>query len=365
MSKKIGLAIVGCGLVAPFHARAISNIADASLVALVDLDRTRAERMAREFGGEAFTDSRRMLDRRDVDVICVCTPNGSHEEIAVNAARAGKHLLIEKPIEVSLDKVDRIIAEAEKAGVKLATVFQCRFRPAIARIKQAIDQGRFGRLFCGDIYLKWYRSEAYYRSEAWRTQPDHGAGVLMQHASHYIDLLQWLVGPVENVVARTENLAQPGIPIEDTAMALLKYRNGAVGVIESSTAIYPGIEVRLEIHGEGGSALADGTALRLWQFKDARPEDKEIAVQSIELATAAATGAADFSYLDHQLLIEDMIAAIREDREPAVNGREGRKALEIINAIHTSAQEGRTVFLSCKEDAEKVPLSALKGPQST
>lgn len=348
MSQPFGFAIVGCGLVAPFHARAIANIADARLVACVDLEAARAAQLAREFGGEASTDYRRLLDRQDVDVIAICTPNGAHEEIALNAARAGKHLLIEKPIEVTLEKVDRIIAAAELAGVKLATVFQCRFRPAIARIKQAIEQGRFGRLLCGDIYMKWHRSEEYYRSETWRGQPEQGAGVLMQHASHYIDLLQWLVGPVENVVARTDNLAHPGIPIEDTALALFKYRNGAVGVVESSTAIYPGIDVRLEIHGARGSAITEGTTLRRWQFKDACPPeqaDEQSAFHYNGAVNAAANGAADFSYVEHQLLIEDMIAAIREDREPAVNGREGRKVLEIINAIYASAREGKIVAL--------------------
>jgi UDP-N-acetyl-2-amino-2-deoxyglucuronate dehydrogenase len=358
VSRSIGFAIIGCGLVAPFHARAIANITDARHVAFADLLSVRAERLAQEFGGAAVTDYRRLLDRKDVDVICICTPNGAHEEIAINAARAGKHLLIEKPIEVTLEKVDRIIAEAEQAGVKVATIFQCRFRPVIRRIKQAIEQGRFGRLLCGDIYMKWHRSEDYYRSEAWRGQPEQGAGVLMQHASHYLDLLQWLVGPVENVMARTDNLAHPGIPIEDTAMALLKYRNGAVGVMESSTAIYPGIEVRLEIHGEYGSAITEGTALRSWIFKNPSPSDEQLSSSTDGYAGAAAHGATDFSHIEHQLLIEDMIAAIREDREPAVNGREGRKVLEIINAIHASAQAGRVITLPAGNDGNDLHGSA-------
>jgi UDP-N-acetyl-2-amino-2-deoxyglucuronate dehydrogenase len=345
LGQKIGFGIVGCGLVAPFHARAISNLSDARLIACTDLDAARAQDLAREFGGEAVADYRRLLDREDVDVISICTPNGAHEEIAVSAARAGKHLLIEKPLEVTLEKVDRIIVEAEKAGVKLAGCFQCRFRSAVVQIKQAIEEGRFGRLLCGDMYLKWHRSEAYYRSEAWRSQSDQGSGVLMQQASHYIDLLQWLMGPVENVFGRTENLTHPGLPIEDTALALLKYRNGAVGVVESSTAFYPGIEVRLEIHGENGSAIVEGTSLRLWKFREERPEDEERRRIGAESNAAAASAAANLPYIEHQLLIADLIASIRENREPAINGRESRKALEIIQAIYRSAQEGRIVTL--------------------
>ncbi|MHB8655637.1 MAG: Gfo/Idh/MocA family protein [Terriglobia bacterium] len=345
MSRKLGFGIVGCGLVAPFHAKAIASIPDAHLVAFADPIPERAERLAREYGGVAIVDYLLVLERRDVDVVCICTPNGTHEEIVAKAAQAGKHLLVEKPLEVTLPRVDRIIAEAEKANVKLGTVFQCRFRPAVVQIKKALDEGRFGRVFCGDIYMKWYRTEEYYRSEAWRSQPEQGGGVLFQHASHYIDLLQWLVGPVESVMAQSDNLGHPGVPVEDTAMALLKYRNGAMGVVESSTAIFPGIAVRLEIHGEGGSAIMEGEAMRLWKFKEARPEDEEISCMGDVATAAAAQGAADFSYIEHQLLIQDMIDAIRQDREPLVSGSEGRKAVEIICAIHRSSREGRRVSL--------------------
>lgn len=349
MSRKFGFAIIGCGLVAPFHARAISALPETSLVAVTDLDFNRAERLAREYGGAAVSDYRRLLDRPDVDVVCICTPNGTHQEIAVSAARAGKHLLIEKPIEVTLPKADRIIAEAERAGVKLAVAFQCRFRPAVARVRQAIEQGRFGRLLCGDIFMKWYRPEEYYLNDAWRGQPEQGGGVLLQQASHYIDLLQWLLGPIESVIGQTENLAHRGIAVEDTALALLKYRNGAVGVIESTTAVYPGIEVRLEIHGENGSAIIEGTSIRLWKFREELPEDHEITRNATLSVAAAANGAANFHHLEHQLLIADLIAAIREDREPAVNGHEGRKALEIIEAIYRSAREGQAVTLPAAE----------------
>lgn len=343
MSRKIGFAIIGCGLVAPFHARAISALPETSLVAVTDLDFNRAERLAREYGGAAVSDYRRLLGRPDVDVVCICTPNGTHEEIAVSAAQAGKHLLIEKPIEVTISKADRIIAEAERSGVKLAVAFQCRFRPAVACVRRAIEQGRFGRLLCGDVFMKWYRSEEYYRNVAWRGQPEQGGGVLLQQASHYIDLLQWLLGPIESVIGQTANLAHRGIAVEDTALALLKYCNGAVGVIESTTAVYPGVEVRLEIHGENGSAIVEGTAIRLWKFREEAPEDQEIARNGTPSVAAAANGAANFHHLEHQLLIADLVAAIREDREPAVNGREGRKALEIIQAIYRSAREERAV----------------------
>ena len=346
MSGKIRFGIVGCGLISSFHAKAITAIPDAELVACADLNMERAERLASQYGGIAVTDYVQLLEREDVDVICICTPNGAHEEIAVGAARAGKHMLVEKPLEVTLSKADHIIAEALKAKVKLGTVFQCRFRPAVVHIKKAIEQGRFGRLVCGDVFMKWYRSEEYYRIEAWRSQAEQGAGVLLQHASHYVDLLQWLFGPVKSVIGQTGNLAHPEIQAEDTAMALLTYQNGAMGLVEASTAIFPGSEIRLEIHGEHGSAIVEGEAMRLWKFARPFPGDEEIAQTGSEARPAAAQGAADFNYFEHQLLIEDMIAAIRQDREPAVGGSEGRKVLEIIDAIRRSAAEERAVAVS-------------------
>jgi UDP-N-acetyl-2-amino-2-deoxyglucuronate dehydrogenase len=352
MFEKMRFGIVGCGLVAHFHARAIAGISDAQLVAVTDLDRDRSERLARQYGGVAVAGYRQLLERKDIDVVCVCTPNGAHEEIAVATVQAGKHLLVEKPLEVTLAKADRIIAEARKANVKLGTVFQCRFRPAVVQVKNAIEEGRFGRLFCGDVFMKWYRSEEYYRSEAWRSRPEQGAGVLLQHASHYVDLLQWLLGPVERVIGQTGNLAHPDLPTEDTAMALLKYHNGAMGVVEASTAISPGFEVRLEVHGERGSAIVEGEAMRQWHFAEPKPGDEEIARSGNAGRTAAARGAADFNHLEHQSLIEDMMAAIRQDREPLVGGREGRKVLEIIDAIHRSAQDGRIALVPAESTCE-------------
>ncbi|MCD6336566.1 MAG: Gfo/Idh/MocA family oxidoreductase [Candidatus Latescibacteria bacterium] len=353
MEKKVfGFGVIGCGLVSQFHGKAIQAAEGAKLVAAVDMVPERAAEFAQAYGGEALSSMDAIFARDDVDVVNVLTPNAYHEEYVVKAAQAGKHVLVEKPPEMTLEKVDRMIAACEENGVQFGVVLQCRFRKAIEAIRHAMEAGRFGRLLHGDAYMKWFRSKEYYAPDTWRSSREQGAGVTIQHAFHYIDLLHHLMGPVKQVQARMTNLAHPEVTLEDTVIAIMDYANGAQGVVEASTALYPGTDIRIEINGENGTAIMQGERIIEWAFREEKPEDAAIRKIGSESIGTAATGAADFAYFEHQYLIEDMIAAIREGRPPRITAHDGRGSLEIALAMYRSADEGKVVEL---------PLSRERG----
>lgn len=345
----LGFGVIGCGLVSQFHGKAINAAEGARLVAAADMVKDRAVQFAQTYGGKALDAIDRLFERDDVDVVNVLTPNAYHEEYVVKAAQAGKHVLVEKPPEMALEKVDRMIAAAEKGGVKLGVVLQCRFRKAIEAIKQAVDEGRFGRLVHGDAYMKWFRSTEYYSRDTWRSSRSQGAGVTIQHAFHYLDLLYHLMGSVQSVWARMTNLAHPHVELEDTVIALFKYTNGAQGLLQASTALYPGTDIRIEINGENGTAIMQGERITTWAFKEEQEGDERIRKIGSEAIQTAATGAADFAYFEHQYLIEDMIQAIREDRPPRVTPGSARGSLEIALAMYASADSGREIALPLRE----------------
>ena len=349
---KIGFGIVGCGLISEFHARAILALPDARLVGFSDVAGERARQRAAQFGGVACADYRQLLDRDDVHVINVCTPNGLHEQIVLGAAAAGKHVMVEKPPEVTLERTDRMIAACKRHQVKFATVLQARFRPAVVALKEAIDAGKLGRLLCGDAVVKWYRSESYYHRDPWRsTKALQGGGVMMQIAIHYLDLLRWLLGPVQRVTARTATLARHDLEVEDSGIAILEYACGAVGVVQASTAIKPGLEPRLEVHGERGTVLIEGDRIRDWALGDEAERARMRGFGRPGERTGSG-GEADFGWEDHRAAIANMIDAIRSDRQPAVSGEEGRRTLEIVLAIYRSAELGTPVELADVQGAE-------------
>jgi len=344
-----GFAIVGCGVIAPFHARALASIANARLRAVVDVIPERARQRATEFGAEAYTELSPVLERGDVDVVCVCVPSGLHAAIGMQAAAAGKHVLVEKPIEVSLGAADRLIAASRRCGVKLGVISQHRFDGGVERLRAALTAGRFGRLLLGDAIVKWYRTQEYYNSGGWRaTWELDGGGALMNQAVHYVDLLQWMMGPVDRVVARTGTAAH-AIAVEDVALALLTFRSGALGIIEASTAVYPGLPERLEITGTNGTAIVEAGDVSVWEFRDEKgevgPYGRKAKALNRSSAPAAAADPAALSIAGHRAHLIDMIEAIETDREPAIPGEDGRKPLEIILAIYESARSGTEVVL--------------------
>ncbi len=349
MPRTYGFAIVGCGVIAPFHARAISAVEKATLRAVLDINPQAAERRGREFAVDAYTDLRRVLERADVDVVCVCVPSGEHAEIGVQAAQAGKHVVVEKPLEVSLEGADRLIAACRRHGVKLAAISQHRFDAGVQRMRAALDAGRFGRLLLGDAVIKWYRTQQYYDSGGWRgTWELDGGGAMMNQGVHYVDLLQWMMGPVERVVAHCATAAHT-IEVEDVALALLSFRNGALGILQASTAVYPGLPERLEVTGTGGTAIVEAGEVTVWEFKDekgeAGPYGAKVRSTAADPAPAAASDPAALQIAGHAAQLTDLIAAVETGRDPAITGEEARKPLEIILAVYESARSGREVLL--------------------
>ncbi|RKY69685.1 MAG: gfo/Idh/MocA family oxidoreductase [Candidatus Latescibacterota bacterium] len=343
MERTIGFGIIGCGTIAPWHADSVARIEGARLVAVSDVVEEAARKMGQKYQANWYTDYQKILEREDVDVVCVLTPSGMRKEIVLKAAEAGKHVVVEKPIEVTLERIDQMIGACEQAGVKLAVIFQNRFLPGPRRVKEAMEEGKLGKPILGDAYIKWYRTQQYYDSGGWRgTWRYDGGGALMNQSIHTIDLLLWIMGPVHSVSAKMATLAHK-IEVEDLAVATLRFASGALGVIEGSTALYPGFASRLEIHGENGSLILKGEQVVAWELKDGEQIPLPFPPQK-----AAAGGQADptkISAEGHYLQLKDMVEAVRANREPLVNGKEGRKAVELIRAIYQSAESGEEVCL--------------------
>lgn len=347
---KIGFGLLGAGLIAPFHARAIQATTRGELVAVAEPDPARRERFTAEFPCTAYSSLEEMLEDPRVAVVNVLTPNHLHFDAVMKAAAAGKHVLVEKPPAMSLREVDTMAEHCRAAGVRAGVVLQCRTRKAIQAIKRAVEQGRFGRLLHADTYMKWYRSIDYYKMDAWRTLRRAGAGVTIQQAFHYIDLLGYLAGPVARVEARMRNLAHPGIELEDTVLAFVDYRSGAQGVVQASTALWPGTDLRIEINGENGTAIMVGERIEAWKFRDERPEDDEIRRIGSAAAATGATGAADLGFGEHQVVIEDMIEAIETGRDPMIPLESARPTLEWALAMYLSAKLGAPVELPLADE---------------
>ena len=347
--SRIGFGLLGTGLIAPFHAKALKASDVAELVAASDLVPDRLAKLAAEFDCQAYGTLDEMLADPKVQVVNVLTPNHLHFEPVMKSIAAGRHVLIEKPPAMSLAEVREMMAASEGAGVKVGVVLQCRTRKAIQAIRTAICTGRFGRLLHADMYMKWFRPAEYYRMDKWRGERRSGSGVTIAQAFHYIDLLQYLAGPVRRVDARMTNLAHPGVELEDTLLAFTEFANGAQGVVQASTALWPGTDIRIEVNGECGTAIMSGDRVETWKFRDERPEDAEIRQYGTAGATGA-TGAADLGFKEHQVVIEDMVGAIREGRQPFVPLASVLPALEWALAMYQSAKENAPVELPVDEN---------------
>jgi predicted dehydrogenase len=343
--SRLGFGLLGTGLIAPFHAKAIRASNVGRLVGASDLYADRLAKFTSEFECKAYASLEQMLLDPEVQVVSILTPNHLHVEAALKSAHAGKHVLVEKPPAMSLREMDKMQKVCAAAGVKIGVVLQCRTRRAVQAIRKAILEGRFGRILHADTYMKWFRPSDYYTSDGWRMHQRWGAGVTIQQAFHYIDLLQYLVGPVKQVRAHMRNLAHPNTPIEDTALAFVTYQNGAQGVVQASTALWPGTDVRLEVNGEFGTAIMVGERIEAWKFQDERPEDEEIRHYGSAAVATGATGAAALGFQDHQAVIEDMAAAIEHAREPMITLASARPTLEWALAMYQSAKQDAPVDL--------------------
>jgi predicted dehydrogenase len=346
--KKYGIGIVGCGMISEYQARAFAELPNARLAAVVSRHEENARKLTDLYNVPWHKDVEDLIARDDVDIVTICTPSGAHLEPAVAAAEAGKHVIVEKPLEVTLDRCDAIIRACEENHVQLCAVFPSRFQDVNQELKRAIDQGRFGRITVADVYNKWWRTQQYYDSGGWRgTRKLDGGGALMNQAIHAVDLLQWFMGPVDSIAAFTDLLCHERIEVEDTAVAALRFKNGAIGTIEATTSIWPGFTRRIEVHGCKGSVKLDSENVEVWQFEDERPEDAQIR-EKYAKKSGLSGGAADpraISHEFHRRQFDDFIKAIDAGKEPLVHGREGRKAVEIILGIYESNRTRRFVRL--------------------
>ena len=347
-NEKIGWGIIGCGTIGPWHTQAATAAQGAELKVVCDIVEEKAKKLGEEHGVPYVTSMDELLARDDVQAVSVCTPSGMHSEHAIAVAEAGKHILCEKPLDVTLEKIDAMIEAAAANNVKLAGVFQRRTAPSSRRVREAVRTGKLGKLVLGDCYQKYYRSHEYYASGDWRaTWELDGGGALMNQGVHGIDLLLWIMGDVVRVSAFCRRLVR-NIQVEDTAVAMLEFANGALGVLEGTTSVTPGYGCNVEVHGDRGSIKLDGDTITAWEIEGEEPEtaaaqDRGTASDPTALAS---TG--------HQRHIEDLCGAIREDREPEIPGREARKAVELIKAIYLSSREGGATIelpLAYEDDA--------------
>jgi predicted dehydrogenase len=342
----LGFGIVGIGLIADFHAQAIATIAGARVIGVATRNPEKARAFAAKHGAPfATTDLAALVARPDIDVVCITTPSGAHLEPALAAIRAGKHVVIEKPIEITPARVDEILRAADAAGVRVAPIFQARFGDGARTVKAAIDAGRLGRLVLASNYVKWHRTAQYYTAPRGLLAND-GGGAVMAQAIHGLDLLQWFAGLPAEVFAWTTRRVHTHIEVEDTATAALKFADGALGAFEASTALWPGWSRRHELCGEHGSIVLEDDRIVKWEFRTAQPGDD--AIRAAGSANALGSGASEpgaISVEGHRRQLQELADALRAGRAPRLDGREGRKAVAFVHAIYESAARGQPVKL--------------------
>ena len=341
-----GFGIIGVGMIADFHAQALAHVTGAKLVGVATRNADSARAFAQKHGVAFSTTSvDELLARKEVDVVCITTPSGAHLDPVLAAIRAGKQVIVEKPMEITTERADEIIGAAAAAGVKVAPIFQARFGTGAQTVKAALEAGRFGRLVLASAAVKWHRAAAYY--SGWKgTLALDGGGALINQAIHAVDLLQWFAGMPSEVFCFKTRRVHTGIEAEDTASGTLRFSNGALGTIEATTALWPGWQRRLEICGEHGSVMLEDDQITRWDFREPRPGDDAIrsAKDSAGLGSGASAANA-INFTGHQRQIQDFVDALRAGRAPALDANEGRKAVALIRALYTSAETGQRVSL--------------------
>ena len=344
-----GIGIIGTGLIAEYHAKALSAVEGARLVSVLSRSEKRAEEFGRKFHCKGCSSENEFFEDSKLDIVSICTPSGAHMEPALLAIEAEKHVVFEKPLEITLKRCDSIIEAAQKKKVLVTGIFQSRYYESSKVLKKAIEEGRFGRMILGDAYVKWYRSQDYYDKGGWKgTRKYDGGGTLMNQSIHAIDLLQWFMGPVDSVQAYKGVLAHERIEVEDTAVSALEFANGAYGVIEGSTAVFPGFMKRIEISGSEGTAVLEEEDLKFWKFVSESEKDEEIRRKYAQ-RTKSGGGAADpgaISLEGHKKQFEEFIGSVHEGKPLLIDANEARKSVAIILAIYKSAETGKKIAMS-------------------
>ena len=351
MSDGFRFGIIGCGRIAPRHADSLVHIDGARLVAAADIKVSRAEnlaaRISREYDRrglppvEPCADYRELLDRSDIDVVNICTPSGLHAQMTIDALEAGKHVIVEKPMALSLADADAMIETSRRTGKRLCVVLQNRYNPPMRDLRRLVEDGRLGRLLLGNATVRWYRPQEYYE-DGWHGTWAMDGGALMNQSIHHIDALQWIMGDVQTVFAYTATLGHR-MEAEDVGTAVLKFRSGAVGCVEGSTITWPeNLEGSVTVFGERGSVKVGGTALNrkvLWKVDGELEHERELIVHD-EIDPPSVYGES------HKAVIEEMLSALQENRDHAQNGHEARRSVALVLAMYESARRGSEVEVS-------------------
>ena len=336
------VGVVGCGRISQHHFDAIAKVQALALAAVCDIDEARAREAGTARGVPWYTDLNRMLSDSALDVVAVCTPSGLHPEHGILAAKAGKHVISEKPMALSLESADQLVKACDAAKVRLFVVKQNRLNPPIRLLKRAVDRGRFGRIYMANVTVRWQRPQDYYDAEPWRGTWKYDGGAIMNQASHYVDLMQWIVGPVDSVMAKTATQARK-IEAEDSGAAVLRFASGAIGVIEVNVLTYPrNFEGSITIVGETGTVKIGGTAVNRvehWSFAEYDDDDKIVETGAINTNPPTVYG------FGHEGYYRNVLAVLRGEAEAETDGRAGRKSLALILAIYESARTGRDITI--------------------
>ncbi len=360
MGDTVGYGIAGCGVIAPWHAGSLKeHVKGARLLACCDEVPERAREFAARFDiPKVYTDYDAFLADPEIDAVSVCAPSGMHGDMVMRASHAGKHAMTEKPMDITLPKIDAMIQTTRANRTVLAVIFQRRTSPMWQVIRETVQEGKLGRMLLGDAYLKYYRSQAYYDSGAWRgTWALDGGGALMNQGVHLVDQLQWIMGPVDTLFSFADHLARK-IEVEDTTVSAIRYKSGAFGTLQGTTSVIGSVEWerdaagevqvtkegglshRLEFHGDRGTIMVDGERIVTWAVPGV-PEPN----LSADGVGSAASDPRSIGMAGHIVQLQDFVDAIREGRDPMVTGEDGRAAVEIILAVYRSAQTGAPVTL--------------------
>lgn len=337
----ISVGIIGAGNISQTHARAAQAIPGVNISAVWGTSREKASWLAEPAGAASYDDLARFLAHKPMDLVAIGTPSGVHAEQSIAAVERGLHVLVEKPVDISTERVDALIAAADRARVKVGVFFQDRLKPDVVRLKSLVESGALGTPVLGSARVKWYRAPEYYRDSRWRgTWALDGGGALMNQGIHTVDVLQWLMGPVTRVSARTAARVHR-IEVEDTAVAVLEFASGALGVLEATTSVYPGYPRRVEVTGSEGTAILDGDTLVSLDLRSA----PAASVSKAGTPTVASSSPVVADASAHQRILEDFIAAIQTNRPPVCDARGGRASVAIVEAIYASSRENRPVAI--------------------
>lgn len=337
----LGVGIIGTGSIVNAYVKCINELESTRLIALYTESSERVESAEQLFGVPVSNNLQEFLTNPAIDFVCICNKSGLHGEVSIKSAKAGKHVLCEKPIEVTTKKVDEVIAVCTDHNVILGCVLQNRCTPEYKAVETVVKEGRLGRLLLGNAHINWYRSAEYYANNPWRgTMEYDGGAAFMNQGIHTIDLLLNLMGDVKSVFGIMKTSVH-NIEAEDIGAGILSFKNGATGTITASTALYPGHPERLEIYGEKGSILMEGGKIAQWNVAEI-PAPESMKTKEVLSGAADPTS---ISHRNHKMVVQDMVDAIRENRKPMVDGAEARKAVNVITALYRSSKEEKPVYL--------------------